>query len=338
MWRRGWVLAALAVVALSRTVAHPPPGSPPPFPLWANLSGGAFSGHQPAANPDPIANYSWNAETVQSSAASHTLQSFAVLPQEAQAVVGPPPDGLPTLLAGCSVPGNAVISGPGTVRFCFGVELAGWVELLSPDLTPAQAGAVTMSVSEMSVPQAYGYSDGHRNHAKSWKTAHLRQHAGGVWRLEFHGNEQLYEGLKFAFLHVSANLTKSFSVSAVRAVAQVKPVNWVGGWGTGGAFPLLDRAWYVGAYTVKLNLLTHGFGEILDSRGDRHVSIQAIAQKLSVPDLQVCLWFRRLAPRMAATGIPPTRQVPLRSATTSSFGRACSIFRRIHTWISNFMR
>jgi hypothetical protein len=101
-----------------------------------------------------------------------------------------------------------------------------------------------------------------------WKTAPLRQHAGGVWRLELHGNPQLYEGLKFAFLHASPNLTTSFHISEVRVVAQVKPVNWAGSFGSG--FPLLDRAWYVGAYTVKLNLLTHGFGEILDDRGDRH--------------------------------------------------------------------
>jgi hypothetical protein len=50
-------------------------------------------------------------------------------------------------------------------------------------------------------------------------------------------------------------------------MAQVKPANWASF--SSPQQPVLQRAWYVGGYTVKLNLFGTAIGSILDQRGDR---------------------------------------------------------------------
>ena len=157
------------------------------------------------------------------------------------------------------------VHGPGTFLVDYGVELAAWVEVQSDDLSPATAAAcVRISVSEMAVPQEFTYD------SPPWKTVAPTAYAGGWFRAEF--NPQLYEGVRRGFFHVLPNCTQHlaaapFTLSHMRAVAQIKPVNW------NGSFSAPDdvqvRAWYAGAYTVKLNLLADGFGSILDDRGDR---------------------------------------------------------------------
>ena len=95
----------------------------------------------------------------------------------------------------------------------YGVELAAWIELRSPDLTAAAvaAGCVTMSVGESSVQQFFSPSrlspkvhNATNPLFAGWKTAVPAQYAGGVFRLEL--NAQLYEGVRYGFLHVNAQL------------------------------------------------------------------------------------------------------------------------------------
>ena len=112
----------------------------------------------------------------------------------------------------------------------------------------------------MAVPQEFTYD------SSPWKTVAPTAYADGWFRAEF--NPQLYEGVRRAFFHVLPNCSApAFHVSQVRAVAQIKPVNWNGSFSAPG--DVLAPAWYAGAYTVKLNTLKDTFGAILDDRGDR---------------------------------------------------------------------
>lgn len=91
----------------------------------------------------------------------------------------------------------------------------------------------------------------------------------GTYRLET--NDQLYEGVRFAFLTVSAAPSQPFNVSMLRAVSQAKPVNYLGSFSAPGD-DLLTRIWYTAVFTVRLNLETDYIGAILVDRGDRCVS------------------------------------------------------------------
>src|SRR5690606_24997177 len=53
-----------------------------------------------------------------------------------------------------------------------------------------------------------------------------------------------------------------------RLICQIKPTNYRGSFDSNDT--LLNRIWYTGAYTVKLNLLKDHFGAILMERSDRH--------------------------------------------------------------------
>ena len=84
---------------------------------------------------------------------------------------------------------SARAEGGGTLLFDFGVELAGWIEMISPDLAPAAvaAGCVSMSVGESSAPQFFTPSrlsplvkNATNPLFAGWKTAVPVPYAGGV--------------------------------------------------------------------------------------------------------------------------------------------------------------
>ena len=100
-----------------------------------------------------------------------------------------------------------------------------------------------------------------------WKTEVPTAYAGDVFRLEL--NAQLYEGVRYGFIHVNASCGgfAPFTITSVTARAQVKPVKWATF--AAPSRPVLERAWYVGGYTAKLNLQTDAIGSVLIQRGDR---------------------------------------------------------------------
>jgi hypothetical protein len=73
--------------------------------------------------------------------------------------------------------------------------------------------------------------------------------------------------------------SSNFRITALRLVCQVKPQNWAGKFAAAGD-DKLSRIWYLGAYTVKVNLLADQFGSILIYRG-KHT---ANAQSFTTPD------------------------------------------------------
>ena len=101
-----------------------------------------------------------------------------------------------------------------------------------------------------------------------WKTAAPVPYAGGVFRLEL--NPELYEGVRYGFVHVNGSCGAAFApftITSMQAVAQVKPVQWASFAAPGRA--LLERVWYVGGNTVRLNLQSDIIGSVLVQRGDR---------------------------------------------------------------------
>jgi hypothetical protein len=243
---------------------------------YAELSGGKFiAGHGAPMNPDPLRDYVWNTTAMPNASA---LQLYRALPAAVHASPGANFTNAASLLNSSAAGGpRARALGGGTLVLDFGVELAAWLELRSPDLAPAAvaAGCVSMSVGESSVPLYFAPARlaAHVHNASNplfagWKTERPAPYAGGVFRLEL--NDQLYEGMRYGFLHVNASCGcfEAFSVESVVALAQVKPANWAGRFAAPGN-PVLERAWYVGGYTVKLNLQEDAIGSILDQRGDR---------------------------------------------------------------------
>jgi hypothetical protein len=239
---------------------------------WQELNGGDFvTGRGAALNPDPMRDYAWNLTRMVNASAPQLIRVLPVLVQASPATSFVNSS---TLIN--STDGNAHATGAGTLVIDFGVELAAWIELRSPDLTltAVAAGCVSMSVGESKVPQFFSPSrlSPHVKNATNplfagWKTDFPVAYAGGIYRLEL--NAQLYEGVRYGFLHVNASCGsfQPFTIEEVSARAQVKPANWASFATRNNS--ALERAWYVGGYTVKLNMQGDAIGSILDQRGDR---------------------------------------------------------------------
>lgn len=227
-----------------------------PFPY---LSGGNFSGPLLKYHCDPLGQYQWGAGVNQSQ-----LQVF-YLPPSGISLYGDTPAASFLNYEALLQPNTSsvTVAGAGGLVFDMGCETASWIEFDSPDLnsTSPQSAFVTVGVSEYNEYEITNLGP------KVGKPIPYAR-AGGytTWRLE--PNPGLYEGVRFAWLWVNATPSSPWTITAVRAVAQIKPTNW------GGAFEavgddMLSRIWYNGAYTVKVNLLSDQFGSILIYRGDR---------------------------------------------------------------------
>ena len=273
-------VAAQAVAAAALPSFAPAP-SPSPVVLgaapqpWLPLNGGAFSGAPAPLSPDPLVRYVW---PLPGGVDDSLLQIFTV------PAVACGPHGLtaPGAFAGTASCGgatdavNITVSGNGTLIFSLGVELAAWVEFESPDLQPADAGSLVLGIGEYTevdyvggfkqdTPKVYGAGCGA---------------ATCTYRLETSPvGPELYEGVRYGFLTLRSAPSAPFTITALRAVAQAKPMNYVGSFSSAGD-PLLERVWYTAAYTVRVCAQSDYMGSILMNRGDRFswfVALQARA-------------------------------------------------------------
>lgn len=208
---------------------------------YKKLHGGSFSSQKNPASPDPLVNYQWlNTDAAQA------LQYFVAKPITAQT--------FPSSAA--SVINNEwLIRSDVDIMFDFGVEHAAWPEFDSKELS----GDVEMSISEYNEPAIV--NEGAQHPAKTLKPVRY----GNTFRLEL--NDELYEGVRFVWLHFK-NVKKPFHVNNIRLICQVKPANYSGSFHTNDS--MLNRLWYTGAYTVRLNFMKDYIGAILMERSDRH--------------------------------------------------------------------
>ena len=124
---------------------------------YGPLHGGRIiRGHGALANPDPLRDFVWNLTALPGPNTS--LQLASLYPAAVTADPASAFDGTSSLVN--SSAGSAHALGAGTLRVDFGVELAAWLELRSPDLTVAAvaAGCVTMSVGEATTPKFFAPS------------------------------------------------------------------------------------------------------------------------------------------------------------------------------------
>ena len=216
--------------------------SPAPQP-YAYVSGGRAEA-APKAAVDPMAGYVWD-----SPKATDKLQVYVMTP--ARATDKSNSGSFVGLDTASRERCDIRVNGTGTILVDFGVELPAWLEFDSPDLS----GDVTCAVSEYN--EVYS--------ARGNKTRTPRKVGEKTYRLVL--NKELYEGLRFAFINVR-KFDKPFTITAIRAVTQVMPVNYTGAFSSDN--PTLDRIWYVAAWDVRANIREDCFGAILMDRGDRH--------------------------------------------------------------------
>lgn len=189
-------------------------------------------------SPDPLVAYRW--------AKPQAADPFEIYLLRPKAVSADKPESFENLNSLVSDKPDVTVKGEGRIRVDFGVESAAWVEFDSPDCP----GDVAMSLSEYNEPGVH-------------KTAAPVKH-GNTYRLEL--NKELYEGLRFAWIEVKTP-TAPWHITAVRAVCQAKPANYLGSFSC--SDPLLTKVWYMCAYGVRASFCKDYFGSILMDRGDR---------------------------------------------------------------------
>lgn len=246
------LLAATASAALIPRLAPAPTLAEPYLPL----SGGAFTGPPLPFHPDPLATYQWG-PSVNASA----LQIYALLPAAFEVTPGSAPGAFTNADSLLTPTPSVTVAGAGGLQLDFAVNSAAWLEFESPDLTPGDAAQVQLSVSEYNEYELTNLGP---------KVGPPTPHAPSMYRLEIPHSDHsgLFEGVRFAWLRVNSTPSAPWTITALRIVCQIKPTNW------GGAFAAegdedLSRVWALGAYTVKVNLLSDQFGSILIYRGDR---------------------------------------------------------------------
>ena len=236
-----FILAAAAAAVLATSVAPQP---------WPPLSGGDFSGPPVPLSPDPLVRYVFNAST-----SVDSLYVFNVFPVSAFLLEGTPSasfNGWESLSSPAET--NVVVSGAGGVGVDFGTELPAWLEFDSPDLSDADAARLLLATGEYNAVDIIGTTPKQK--------APVRYNT--TFRLET--NAELYEGVRFGFLTLAAPPASPFTITALRAVTQTKPVNYTGSYS---ADSLSTRIYYAAAYTVRTNLEKDYIGAILEDRGDR---------------------------------------------------------------------
>jgi alpha-L-rhamnosidase len=253
----------LALISIAAAAAPPPRVIPAPTfaEPYKPLSGGDFSGPPIPFHPDPLATYVWGP-----SVNASLLQIFALLPSSVTLTPETPVTSFSNVASLLDPSPSVAVAGPGGIQLDFGVNNAAWLEFDSPDLTPADAARVQLSISEYNE-----YELTNLGPKVGFPVAHPR--GGGaptMWRLEIPHSDGsgLFEGVRFAWLRVNATPAAPWTITGLRLVCQVKPQNWSGSFAAAGDEDL-SKLWYLGAYTVKVNLLADQFGSILIYRGDR---------------------------------------------------------------------
>ena len=251
-----FVLRLPLLILAASTTSNLPPHSPYNLSL---LHGGSYSGPINPASPDPLIRYRW-------SSTFNDTKHFQVFTRPPTRVTSATPAASfidVASLLGPAASRNVTVGGNGDLAVDFGAECAGWIEFESPDLHLRLADAapptLLMSLSEYDAPGFYNTGP------KTSAAVHVREH---TYSLRLNS----YEGVQYGFLHVRNFTSKAtFHVTAFRQICQILPVNYQGGFSTNnGLSPsLLDRVWWSGAYTVKVNVEAQFFNSVLVDRGDR---------------------------------------------------------------------
>ena len=177
---------------------------------------------------DPLINYVWNLSSINNTA----LQIYNVTPKYAYTNHQGSFENIESIY---STPDdiNVIIYGPGTIVIDFGFENAGWLEIDSNDCND---NGLTLSISEYNKPITNMLS-----YPKTLKPKKYVQNGITTYRLET--NSELYDGVRFGFIHVSNQTNKPWHIIGIRCVSQIKPTNYVGSFQSQ-QYPMLNYIWY----------------------------------------------------------------------------------------------
>ena len=240
-------MSRLLLLATATAVTSLPAAAPEP---WGPLAGGGFTGPPVPLSPDPLVRYVWGGGVN-----AHDLQLFnttAVSSYLEPPTLGSAFAGYETLT---SASPSVRVSGAGSIGLDFGVELPAWLELDSADLSAADLPKLQLGLGEF---------DGVYKLRTAKQLTPIKY--ASTYRLET--NTALYEGVRFAFIVMTAAPSTPFTITGFRAVAQAKPVNYTGSFNAPGD-AVSTSSYYTAAYTVRTNLEPDYMGAVLVDRGDR---------------------------------------------------------------------
>ena len=257
---------------------------------YSPVGGGACTGRAAPLSPDPLASYQWGPAVNTTPLQLFTLRAVAATVRHGEANVA----GAASLVTNTP---RATITGDASIMLDFGRETPGWLEFDSPDLHLAMGmgASVRLGVGEYDAPWQTGPAPSqHKAGAPRAYPAAATSTANGAnattpattYRLET--NPQLYEGVRYGFLEVSASSSSAaaagrgeggrplrlpakpfaFTITGLRLVVQTKAVNYTGHFHSP-TDAMLEKVWWTAAWTVRSNLLEEYFGSILMDRGDR---------------------------------------------------------------------
>eukprot|EP01043_Picozoa_sp_COSAG02_P052840 COSAG02_NODE_5754_length_4063_cov_16.384208_2_plen_896_part_00 len=235
----------MSFIALLATLAAP--SALGPYPL---LHGGARTGVKVAASPDPLVDYKWDMSSIDKFA----YQVFVDHPVEAVAEPASAFSGVSDMMSAGSVVG---VHSAGLITIKFAQEGACWVEFESKGLA-ASGAKMDMTISENRLPgEVHNLQPTARN---------------GTYRLE--PNNQLYEGVRYIFVNVTAPGSAPWAIENFRRVCQTVPTNYEGHFSS--SDETLNKIWWTGAYTARVTMVGVGLhspqaflGSELKDRGDR---------------------------------------------------------------------
>lgn len=179
-----------------------------PYPFLTNqsrtkpLPGSRFS-------PDPLVNAIWPKDTRQDQFQAYIVQPVSVDTQTPESFVG-----LNNLI-NYNNDKSVTVLGPGTIRVDFGVESAGWVEIVSDDMPESILSNLKLSESE-------------DNDIYPGKLLIPKKYQNGIYRLET--NPFIYEGVRFGFIQINNSSSNGpiWHIKEVRVVAQTLPIPYLG--------------------------------------------------------------------------------------------------------------
>lgn len=218
--------------------------------VYPSCAEGSFDAPRAADTPDPMSGFVWPEESVQSGAG---LRNYYLFPVQWTSTHPERVEGLETL---CGQDSEIRVTGPTLLELDFGVESAAWLEFEAEGLSRPPVA----SVSEYNRPGVVN-----EGAEVSLKCMKMKQ-TGSTWRLST--NREQYEGVRFAWIDLSAGTDFPITLRNVRLACQTVPVNYQGGFSSDNR--MLNQIWGTAAYAVKLNLLPDYIGAILMERSDRH--------------------------------------------------------------------
>jgi alpha-L-rhamnosidase len=239
---------ATTTAAISATSRRDPAIEP-----YLYLNNGGFTGAAVASSPDPLVAFQWTPL-----ANLTALQLFDLLPRTVELTSLTSPAAFLNLSSLVSSSPAVLAVGPGGFVVDFSVESAAWIEV---DL------ASLPSASDLSLLRV-GFSEWFEPLQNKWREPIVYPN-GDAFTLRLETNSELYEGVRYGYFNLSGAVSSPMIITAMRAVCQAKPVNYVGSFFSV-SNPLLERIWWTAVYSVRVNIQETYFGAVLVDRGDRY--------------------------------------------------------------------